>query len=72
MVERHEIPKEWKKIENEYKNQAYDYFKDHDVIFMNNKTKKIGEVIAIKKVGKSDIELENITSGTVKPAIKVK
>lgn len=66
------FPKEWKKIENEYKNQAYDYFKDHDVIFMNNKTKKIGEVIAIKKVGKSDIELENITSGTVKPAIKVK
>ena len=66
------FPREWQKIENEYKNQAYNYFKNHDVIFMNNKTKKIGEIIAIKKVGKKDIELENITSGTVKPAIKVK
>ncbi len=66
------FPTEWSKIENEYKNQAYNYFKEHDVIFMNNKTKKIGEIIAIKKVKKSDIELENITSGTIKPAIKVK
>jgi len=66
------FPREWQKIENEYKNQAYNYFKNHDVIFMNNKTKKIGEIIAIKKVGKKDIELEVITSGTIKPAIKVK
>lgn len=65
------FPKEWGEIEKQYQEKAYSYFKDHDVIFLNNKTRKIGEIVAVKSVKKSDIELENITNGTAKPRIKI-
>jgi len=65
------FPKEWKAIKQEYQNKAYSYFKGHEVIFINNSPAKLGEIISIKKVKKSDIELERITSGTVKPMVKV-
>lgn len=66
-------PDEWNKLENDFRDRAYNnYFKNHPIIFMYNKTQKIGEVISIKEVKKEDIEFERVTSGVIKPKIRVR
>ena len=71
---RKSFPKELSDIENEYQRLAYhNYFKNHDIIFMLNTGPKaqIGNIIGVKRVGLSDIKLERVTSGTVKPRVKI-
>lgn len=66
-------PNDFFKIESEYAEIAYEeYFKKHPVIFINNsKSAKVGNIEAIKNVTLSDIMIERVTSGTIKPKIKL-
>lgn len=66
-------PKEFAVIEQKYAKIAYDnYFKNHDVIFINNNpTQKLGNIESVKKVRMDEIFIERVTSGTVKPKIKI-
>lgn len=70
---RAQIGAEYDKIENLYKEVAYNnYFKDHEVIFINNNnSSQFGRVEAIKQVQKADITIERVTSGTIKPRVKL-
>ena len=74
---RKNYPKEWKAIETEYANKAYKYFGSIPVIFFNNNrsgsklTQAAGHVIKADPVKKSDIMIDVITQGTIKPKIKV-
>lgn len=68
------LPDEWKQLESDYQDAAYNnYFKDHEIIFMNNMKSKadFGKIIAVKRVKKEDIMFERITSGTIKPKVKI-
>lgn len=59
-------------VERPYKKAAYDnYFKNHATLFTVNKTpaKAIGEIF-IRNVKADQIELDSVTSGTIKPKIK--
>jgi hypothetical protein len=57
-------------IEDRYRKRAYEYFKNHEVIFVNNsKTKRQGHIEAIKKIKQHHIMIERVTSGTVKPMV---
>jgi len=65
---------EFKPIELNYAKLAYkNYFKSHDVIFMNHNTCKAsyGRIEAIKRVKSKDIKIERVTSGTIKPKVKL-
>jgi hypothetical protein len=66
-------PKEYYDIESRFKEVAYNnYFKHHEVIFINNGTgPSRGLVESVKKVAKEDIMLERLTSGTLKPKVKL-
>jgi len=66
-------PKEMSEIEKEYKKITYEYyFKNHDIIFLNNsKTQKIGNIEAIKRVKENDISIERYTSNVLKPRIQL-
>lgn len=65
-------PKRFAEIENKYAEAAYQYFKQHEVIFINNAPgARLGRVEAIKRVAKKDIMIERVTSGTVKPKIRL-
>lgn len=66
-------PKEFAGIEEKFREVAYNnYFKHHEVIFINNGPgAKLGMIEEIKKVQKKDIMLERVTSGTIKPRIKL-
>ena len=69
---RKKFPKELALLEQKFVDRAYDnYFKNHEIIFIQNSTRKIGEVAAIKKVQKKDIFLERLTSGVIKPMVKL-
>ena len=63
----------FKKIEEEYAEIAYEnYFKNHEIIFINNAvSSRLGLIESIKYVKKDDIFIERVTSGTVKPRIKL-
>jgi hypothetical protein len=64
--------KKFEEIERKYQERAYQYFKDHEVIFINNsKTKKMGDIESIKKVKREDIMIERLTSGTIKPMVQL-
>jgi len=57
-------------IEDSYRKRAYEYFKNHKVIFINNsKTAKQGNIEAIKNIKEKDIMIERVTSGTIKPMV---
>lgn len=61
---------EFDAIEDSYKKRAYEYFRGHKVIFINNsKTQKMGTIEAIKDVKLNDIMIERVTSGTIKPMV---
>ena len=63
--------KYFKLIEEEYREIAGEYFSEHDVIFMNNSKTNRGEIIQMNKVHPENIFIERMTSGTVKPLIKI-
>lgn len=64
---------EFKVIESNYADIAYNsYFKGHKIIFVNNSSgPKLGLIESIKQVEKKDIMIERLTSGTVKPKVKL-
>ena len=66
------FPEEWKKLEEDYKKRVYDnYFKNHEIIFINNKPTKLGEITAIKKIQLNDIFFERVTSNVIKPKVAI-
>lgn len=66
-------PAEFKIIEEKFAKIAYDgYFKNHEVIFINNsKSSKQGNIEAVKKVKQNEIFIYHMTSGTIKPKVKL-
>lgn len=67
-------PTSYEEFRKRYQTLAYDhYFKGHEVVFIQNQLTQpdFGEIIAIKKVQKGDIEMERYTSRSIKPLIKV-
>jgi hypothetical protein len=70
---REKAPAEFKSIENRFKDIAYNsYFKNHEVIFINNGSgPNFGNIEAVKKISKNEIFIERVTSGTVKPKVKL-
>lgn len=70
---RDKAPKEFGGIEQKFADIAYNsYFKSHEVIFINNGSgAKFGMIEEIKKVQKKDIMIERVTSGTIKPKVKL-
>jgi hypothetical protein len=69
-------PEEMQRYYNQYADLTYNnYFKNHKIIFMSNKKGggyQLGDIITIKQVNRDDIVFERITSGTIKPRIKLK
>jgi hypothetical protein len=72
---RKQFPAQLKALEDKFIDLSYNnYFKNHKIIFLANKTGggfSLGDLIAIKQVQKKDIILERITSGTIKPRVKM-
>ena len=66
-------PTEYNAIESKFAKLSYDnYFKNHEVIFINNNdTPKVGNIEAIKKIMPNEISILEVTSGTIKPKIKL-
>jgi hypothetical protein len=66
-------PKKLAKIIEEYKEITYEsYFKLHPFIFIRNETSNKGRIEAVTNVKKDDIVLERVTSGVIKPRVKLK
>jgi hypothetical protein len=66
-------PAEFNAIEQRFAKSAYDnYFSKHEVIFINNsKYAKVGEIAAIKTIKQNEIFIYHVTSGTIKPKVKL-
>jgi hypothetical protein len=70
-------PTEFKKIEDKFATIAYSYFGNHDIIFLRNNrsgsgfASNSGVIEAIKRVKKEDISIHAMTSGTIKPKVKL-
>ncbi len=65
-------PDELAALEKKFVDRSYDnYFKDHEIIFIQNSTRNIGNILNIKKVKKEDISLERVTSGVAKPLVRL-
>lgn len=66
-------PTEFNAIEQKFAKSAYDnYFSKHEVIFINNsKFAKQGNIAAIKTVKQNEIFIYHVTSGTIKPKVKL-
>jgi hypothetical protein len=66
-------PKEFNAIEQRFAKIAYDnYFSKHEVIFINNSEfAKQGDIAAIKSVKQDEIIIHAVTSGTIKPKVKL-
>lgn len=61
-------------IEEKFQEVASEYFSKHDVIFINNNVQnktRVGMIESIKRVKKDDIKIERLTSGTIKPMVKL-
>lgn len=66
------FPADYKKALDAYRKETYkDYFSNHSIIFMNNKTVKMGEIVSIKNVQMKDIDILAVTSGTIKPVVRI-
>lgn len=66
------MPEAWATLEKDYVKRVYDnYFKKHKFIFMRNSTTKMGDILAIKEVKEKDIFFERVTSGVIKPKVKL-
>jgi len=72
---RNKYPAELKKFEQMFIDRSYNnYFKGHKIIFLSNKKGggyNLGDLIALKQVQKKDIIMERITSGTIKPRVRM-
>ena len=68
-----EDPQSYESIQDKFVTIAYNsYFKNHDIIFINNKPgADLGKIEAIKRVAKKDIFIERVTGGTIKPKVKL-
>lgn len=68
-----EAPYEYEEIENDFRKEAYNkYFKNHETIFINNTDGgQMGLIEDIRKVREKDIFMERVTSGTLKPKVKI-
>jgi len=66
-------PKEYSLIEEKFKDISYNsYFKNHEIIFINNaKGSSLGRIEAVKNITKPEVMIERVTSGTVKPKVKL-
>lgn len=65
-------PQELNILLNRFIDRSYDnYFKHHEVIFIQNTTRAIGNIVGVKQVRKQDISLERVTSGVIKPMVKL-
>ena len=65
-------PKEWKAIEQRYRDVTYkNYFSKESIMFIYNTGPNLGTIASIKKVKKNEIFLERVTSGTIKPRVKL-
>lgn len=66
-------PNEFKAIEGKFAKIAYNgYFKNHEVIFINNtRTSKQGDIEAVKQIKQNEIFIHHVTSGTIKPKVKL-
>jgi len=64
---------DFRPIEEKFADAAHEYFRNHEVIFINNSLskQKVGRIEAIKRVHRDDIFIERLTNGTVKPMIKL-
>ena len=66
------MPDEYQTIEEQYRENAFNnYFKTHEIIFMYNKGPNVGKIADVRKVKKQDIFMERVTSGTLKPLIRI-
>lgn len=66
------FPKEYERIENKYAEIAYkNYWRHHEVIFIRNKGKKIGDIIDITKVKQNQIKMQTYSSNSLKPIILI-
>lgn len=67
-------PAEYSAIEAKFAKLSYDnYFKKHDVIFINNtKTPKVGNIEAVKRIMPNEIFIHEVTSGTIKPKVNIR
>lgn len=67
-------PKEFNALEQNYKDLAYEYFKRHKTVFINNNSGKNtrGKIHCIKYVLPEDIKIQRVTNGTVTPLINGK
>lgn len=67
-------PREYNEIVGRYRKAAYDgYFKLHPIIFMYNTGKRnMGKIIAVQNVQLNDIDIDAVTSGTIKPKVTLK
>lgn len=64
------FPKEYERIEKKYAEIAYkNYWRHHEVIFIRNTGKKIGDIIDITKVKQNQIKMQTYTSNSLKPII---
>lgn len=69
---RSQFPRDLAKLEQEYIDLTYNnYFSKEEIIFIYNSGPNLGKVAAVKNVKKSDIKLERVTSGTIKPLVKL-
>ncbi len=64
-------PEEFATAQEKFAGVAADYFKGHKVIFINNSPSNLGRIEAIKEVKKADVIIERVTSGTIKPKVKL-
>jgi hypothetical protein len=67
-------PKAWLQIEKDYAKVAGEYFGNTNLVFMYSKAQKtkVGEIIAAGTIDSKAIEMQAITSGTIKPSISLK
>lgn len=68
-------PRAWADIERSYSKVAGDYFSGTNIVFMYSKAasgNKVGQIIAAGQIDSKAVELQAITSGTIKPSINLK
>tara|TARA_R110002074_G_C12365291_1_gene650986 strand:+ start:133 stop:960 length:828 start_codon:yes stop_codon:yes gene_type:complete len=64
--------KEFAKIEKQYQNNAHaQYFSHYPFIWIKNNAKNKGEILGVTEPKKKDIIIQTVTSGTVKPMVKL-
>lgn len=67
-----ETSADFREIEEKFADRAYKYFKDHELILVNNsKSSRQGNIEAVKRIKKEEIMIERVTGGSIKPMIKL-